>query len=338
MEGGVRLRLKDLDASWVSLSVVILQTASVKLSMFLEDRVKRHYHCRSESIITISGAKDFARVREVMGITPPFSDRWFVGVDLSKHYTKELVPLIKTSPTCVFFCTCTRYKEYKRLKDELKGWQGVCDFYLGYLNRVDFVYLYDLLVPAGNRLSKQLFDFVMSGYSSDVDAVMGLFAHLASGGVAQTRGDITELCGLGGNTTESYVVSLLKPLSGSDKGLKVVMRNRVRAGLELAGALGYGTLYNFMAKTLLCFIELKQLMIAGVVYKSVRNLPKSYDEQALSRYQKYLWRLREIPMTKLLTLRGCMGDTAWHSELDMVRFLYSYYGFESIQTLRGLKA
>ena len=89
-----------------------------------------------------------------------------------------------------------------------------------------------------------------------------------------------------------------------------------------------------MHKSLRTLCELKQLMIAGVVYKSVHNLPDSYNEKDIAKYQKYIWRLREIPLSKLLRIINCMGSQ-WQNELDFVQFIYRYYYEESILLING---
>ena len=324
------MRLSDLDSKTASLNVVILQTPSTKLMMFLEDRIKRKFRCNSDSIMSIENKKQLKDVKNLMGVNPPDSAKWFISVDLDKFYDKELVKLIKDSTTCFFFITCSKYSQFKDIKESLKQVSGVYDFYMTYMRKPDFIYLYDALTLSDNKLSTQLFNYVAQSYSSDIEAIMTLLLSLNSGVQFNSRKDISDVCGIGGNSTESFIFSLLKPISGSDKGLKTVMKNRITAGVDLCETLGYGTFYNYMAKSLLCFIEIKQLLISGVIYKCIRNLPDSYDEKTLSRYNKYLWRLKQIPTSDLLRLRQCLGDKRWNSELDFLNFLYKYYTIEAL--------
>lgn len=330
------MRLADLDAKTANVNVLLLQTPSSKLYMFLFDKIKRKYHINVDSTIAVENKSDLKRVKEVVGIRPPFSEKWFVTVNLDKFNDKSLIEAIKMSSTCVFFVTCSKYGQYKAFKDSLKNYSGVYDYYINYLRRPDFIYLYDAFVPEGNRLTKQLFDYTVTSYSGDIEAVMDLFLHLGQGESIESRKDISEICGIGGNSTEGFIFSLLKPLSGSDKGLNTVLKNRIKAGIDLCDTLGCSTCYNFISKNLYNFIVIKQLLISGVVYKSIRNLPDTFDEKSLARCQKYLWRLKEIPMTSLLQLRSCMGDT-WRSDLDFLRFIYKFYYIESLNKLNEMK-
>ena len=323
------MRLSDLDSKNLNLSVLLLQTPSNKLTLFLQDKIKRKFSIKLDAIIEIETKGDLKKIKDVIGLKPPFSEKWYVPIDLDKLYDKTLIQYIKSSSTCVFFCTCSKYSTFKRFKDDLKGEAGVVDFYINYMRRHDFIYLYDAFVHSDNKLTKQLFDYVIKSYASDVEAMFELLVHLSQGEVFNNRKDIADVCGLGGLSVESYIFDLLKPLSGSDKGLATVMKNRMRAGTELAESMDYGKMYNFMAKSIKNFCDLKQLIITGVVYKSVYNLPDSYDEKALSRYQKYIWRLKEIPLSDLLRLRQCMGDVRWSNDLDFVNFIYKYYLLKS---------
>lgn len=319
------MRLSDIDSATFNASVAIVQTASPKLSMFIQDKLKAKYGCRGEAIIDIENKTDYKKVKSILGVYPSLADKWFVRVDIDKFSDKDLIQIIKQSTTCLFFCTCSKYRNFKNFREALKGVDGVCEFYINSLRRPDFVYLYDGLTPKDNKLTKQLFDYVYKSYMNDVEAVLNLLLQLNQGTKVESRKDITEICGLGGLSVESYVFDLLKELSGSDKGLLTVIKNRAKAGVDLADSIGLRSMYNFMVRSVKLLCELKMLMISGVVYKSVRNLPDSFDEPALARYQKYIWRLREIPLSKLLKLRQCLGETPWKTEFDFLAFLYAYY-------------
>lgn len=327
------MRLSDIDSDTLGISVAIVQTPSSKMLMYLQDKLKAKYNCRSESVIDIENKTDYKKIKAVLGVFPPFAEKWFVQVNLDKFRDKELIGLIKQSTTCLFFCTCSKYKTFKDFKEALKGVEGVCDFYITTLRRVDFVYLYDGFTGNGNKLTKQLFDYVFKSYMTDVEAVFTLLLQLAQGTKIENRKDITEICGLGGLSVESYIFDLLKDLSGSDKGLLTVIKNRTKAGVDLCNSVGLRSMYNFMNRSIGLLCELKMLMISGVVYKSVRNLPDTFDEAALVRYQKYIWRLKEIPLSSFLRLRQCIGETPWKTELDFLGFIYKYYTEKSVSLI-----
>lgn len=319
------MHLSSIEDRGASPYIVLLQTSSTMLYFFLKDKIKSMFNCKGESIIYFEKKSDIKGVRAVIGLNPVFSEKWFVEIDMNKFDSKDVRKIIKNSNTCVFFLTCSKYSIYKSLKEEFKDSSDVYDFYVNYLSRTDMTYLYDSIVPSDKRLSKQLFDYVVQSYGNDIDAVFELFTRLANGDEFNSRKDISDVCGIGGNSVESFIFSLLKELSGSDKGLKKVISNRVKAGKDLSTALGVSSMYNFMSRSIRLLSELKMLMISGVVYKTIRNLPDTYDEKALCRYQKYIWRLKQIPLSDLLRLRQAMGSKIWQSDMDFIRFIYNYY-------------
>ena len=239
---------------------------------------------------------------------------------------------MKESTTCFFFCTCSKYSTFKDVKEKLKNLK-VVDLYINYLRKPDFVYLYDSLTLSDNKLDNKLFNYVIQSYSGDVESVLELFKRMNQGEKFTSRKEIADVCGIGGNSIESFLFTILKPISGSDKGLKTVIKNRMNAGVDLGNTLGWNTFYNFLASSIERFCELKMLSISGVVYKQVRNLPDSFDEVKLARYQKYLWRLRDIPMSDFLRVRQCMGNRSWRKDTEFIEFIYRLYSVKAIEKL-----
>lgn len=319
------MQLSDLDSKNFSPDILLVQTPCIKLQMFLQDKIKLRYHVTSEAVIDINTKSDYKQLKEIIGSIPPFSDRWYVQVDLDKHNNKEFIGLVKQIDTAIFFCTCSSYRTYKEFKEKFEDDQDFCDLYLNYLRKADFIYLYDLYVLEDNKLSSELLNYCIKSYSGDLDSVFKLLESLKSGVAFNSRKEIADVCGIGGLSVESVIFDMLKPLSGSDKGLNRVFKNRLRACKELSESLGYSTFYNFMSRDIRLFCELKMLIISGVVYKKVRGLPDSFDEKALSRYQKYIWRLKEIPMSELLRLKSCMGGKTWRADIDILDFVYRYF-------------
>lgn len=330
--------LRNLDEKNTVCNVLILQTSSDKLRMFVEDKVKRKYKCNADSIISCRSKKDYKQVKDIINVVPSFSDKWYIDVDLDACNDKDFINLVKEATTCVFFCNVSKYSTYKKFKTDIKQVSGVLDYYITYLRKNDFIYLYDAFVSEDKRLSKVLFDYVVQSYSADIESVFNLFIELANGKEVQSRKDIADICGLGGNSTESFILSMLKEPPSTEKGLKKVLQNRIRAGYELAESYGYSSFYNRLRNTLSSFIQLKELIISGVVYKQVHKLPECYDENKLSKYQRYVWRLKEIPLSRILRLYTALGTSTWKSDLDFLNFVYKYVYVEEKNSLEVLKS
>ena len=326
----IYLQLRDLDATRIDPKVILLQTPSTQLGIYVWDKLRLRYHSNSDSIIDITAKKDLKRVKEICATSPPFGEKWLVRVPLGVVEQKEFVKLVQESISCVFFCISDKYKQFKGYKTAFKD-ENIIDLYIMYMRRADMLYLYDALVPEVNRLSKPLFDYVAQSYSSDIDAIFDLFLALNRGEEFTSRKDIADLCGLGNNSVESFVFTLLKPPSSTDKGIQSSMRNRVKIGVDLGNTLGWGTFYNFLNSSLESFIQIKMLMISGVVYKQIDTLPDVYDTNKLAKYNKYIWRLGGIPLSRFLRIKSMLSLTGrWGSGSDFLEFIYGYYS-ESVK-------
>lgn len=318
--------LRSLDDADGAIKVCLLQTPSQKLEMFMEDKLKRMLGSTNDTIIDLVNKKDIKEVKNIQTIDPPFAKKWLIRVDLKKFgVNKELLQLINESTTCLFFCKADKYVTYKSFKDLCKKVDYFYDFYLNTLRRNDLLYLYTCFVPQSNQLTKQLFDYVAQSYSADIEAIFDLFLELASGAEIKNRKDIADICGIGGNSIESFVFSLLKPPPITEKGVKTVLRNRLKAGLELADVYGLRKFYNFLNSALKSILDIKMLCMSGAVYKQLINLPDGYDERKLSKYQRYLWKIKEIPTTRILRCKYMLTQSqGWNDELEFVLFVYSY--------------
>lgn len=330
------MRLADLDNKNAKINVVLVNTNSTKMHLFLNDKLKKQAHCNADNSFIVYGKENLKEIKELIGIFPPFSDKWFVHIDLDNINTKEIglsdiADIIKKSNTVLFYCVCSKYATYKKMKELLKGINGLYDFYLSYLRRADFIYLYDAFVPTDKRLTQQLLNFVIQTYSDKVESLFDLFQSLANGKEFKTRKDIIELCGAEESTPESYVFSLLKPLTGSVRGFKTTMKQRMKAGLEMASGIednSFRRLYGYMRKNVDAMIAIKMLLISGKLYK---DIPKEWVDYYnihgnlyIDKYQRYIWKLKTIPLSRLLLLRQSMG-TSWVTDTDFFRFLYTYY-------------
>lgn len=334
--------LSELDKK--DYDVVLLQSNSEKMKMYVQDKLKAKFHSTRDTIMTVNTNKDLRPIREVSGLIPPFSEKWLVFINLNKKIsTRDVINVIDNSTTCVFVVITEKYKDYKSLKDALKKKHTLVEQYLSYLRREDFIYLYDALVPRDKQMSKQLFDYLVQGYSADIESVLDLFVALNDGKKIKTRKDIADICGIGGLTIDSFVFSMLKEPSKSDKGLKRVMHNRILAGEELIEVYELGTFYRFLRSCIYNLVQVKMLKDTGVIYKTIRNLPDGYDQMKLIRYQKYMWSLNEIPLSRILRLYSCIGDKTWKTDLDYLNFMYSYFkrsysdGVVSLKDVKGGK-
>jgi len=330
------VKLSELTNSISTARAIVFQSQCSALEMFVSDRIKSGLNCNKDTCFTLSTAKELTSLKTICNIIPPFAIKWFVTVELEKFEKNitDLVKLIKMSTTVVYFLRATNYSQYKNIKYELRKCEYILDFYVNWLRRDDFLYLYTEFVPKENRLNKKLFDYVYQGYSNDVSAVFELFDSLKDGSVIETEAQIADICGVGSNSIESFTMAILKPPSQSVNGLKIVLRNRIKAGTGLAEVYKWDTFHAYLKNSVKALIDLKMLYMSGIITKHVTNIPASYDEKKLVRYQRYLYRLREIPLTRLIRVLYFLDAQRWQTGVDFIRFIY-LYTYES-QRIEGI--
>ena len=105
------------------------------------------------------------------------------------------------------------------------------------------------------------------------------------------------------------------------RGLKTVLRLRIKAGIDLGETLTYPTFYNYLKNGVDSCIDIKMLQISGIIYKEIKGLPEGYDEKKLSKYQRYLYKITEIPMSSFLRLANQLKECdRWKEELDFISY------------------
>lgn len=318
------MALKELDND---LSFVLFQTTSDLMRIFIQDKLKKTNNNSTGNIFIIENKKDFKEALSTCNVQPFGADKWLFIIDTNKMNLsyKDLKDIVRNNSSGVFLVEVHKYKEYKRIKNIVGDSEGFLDLYLPRLRRDDFLYLYDYYTPSWNKLTPKLYNQIYRDYSNDVDAVMNLFKAMQNGTRVTSIKDVTLTVGVAGNTVESYIISLLKEPPTTAKGAEIIIRNRVKSGLELAEVHGYEKMWVYMVSCIKSFTDIKILMINGIVYKKIQTeLPEGYDDKKLFRYQKYIWRLESIPLSRVIRLRYALQRNKWQSGEDFLRFIYDY--------------
>ncbi len=325
--------LADLELGLKEVDIVLLCTDSPRLSLFLERILKDRIGVDNSAIIDVFSRANLSELRELKGVCPPLSDRWFVRITLSdKLEVKDIQKFLTWRNFCTFI-VCKSYKDYKKLMALCEHAEGVYNYYLRNLNKSNIAYLYRKIVTRKGIDNQQymmtptLFRYVCNSYSREVDKILLLFDAINDGADITSRTDIVNICGNAGTTVEEYIFELLKPLTTTSRGVKTRFNRSVKTGLDLLQVFEYSHLYYALRKTLLTFIEIKGLQIA--------NLQKGLQEE-LKSYNRYKDRIFEVPMSSLLKLSSALGTEAWQNDADFLRFLYTYYNMCNIDTIAKL--
>lgn len=303
-------------------NVHMLLTSSNLIELYVYDKIRDFCKAsRDESIYEANTVREFRDIIDLVNLYPMQSNKWLFIIDYSK--IKREVEKNKGIFESVSSCFLIRVSKYKDFKDFKEFYPKVNDLYLSVIRRNEVMYLLD-----GYGLSQKLVDFVAKSYYRDPEKVFTLKKALDSGSRVSTQKDIVSICGSSAGSINHFIMLLLAPKPTTEKGSKTVYHNRISIGLELIDTYGISSVYNFLVSGVKDLIQIKTLYLRGVIYDSIRDLPPGFDEKKLSRYSIYLRKIKEeISYSSLMSLYLALKENGkWFSYLDMIKFLYDYYG------------
>lgn len=322
------MALAMLQDRQVNLKVVLLYTQSNSLELFIEDMIRRRFNINNDNIVNVTSKKELKQTEGVSSVVPFLSDRWLFKVpEADKVVGKEIVTLVRKASSGVYLLKFEKYRDYIKVKKLLDREQGVLDLYLAFLRKDDFTFLYKRVVlnNGGYVLTKPLLDFVSKGYSGEVESLFTLFNLLKDGQEVKTRKQVIDICGLSANTIDNFMFSLLKEPNLTKNGLKKYNSNRIVEAVDLAERYSWRTFRNYLRTSVKSCIDIKMILSSGEIYDDIRNYEnEGYEVKRLKRYQRFLYRIKEINIAKFLGLLDNLDKRRWESDLDFLNFFYNY--------------
>lgn len=303
-----------------SKSIHLLYSNSSKAELYVYDCLKKSCEATRESIFEVDSKKAFNEMVELSSLQPYLAKRWLFVVNYSK--LKGMCKQGKSvfqSDVASFIVKVSTYKEYKEFKS-LVG--SVNDIYLAYIKKSDIMYILNEY-----KLSQKVIDFIASSYSSDVEKIFELRDVLSQGVEVTTAKDVVGLIGVSGGSVGKFALQLLAVPPKTEKGLKMVLHNRIRDAKSLIDTYGLRSFKNFLTASVKDILDIKTLYNQGIIFKHIRDVPEVYDEKRLSRYEYCLEKIEfEIPYARVLNLYCKLKQEHWVNDKDMLEFMYNYYG------------
>ena len=306
------------------LNVVLLQTPSELLEIFVQDRLKMLAKANSETSFKIDSKKSLKEVASIISVEPFGAEKWFVLIDLDKVAIPDITKIITENSTCIILCTVSSYQAFKKFKDMFAELDDFLNYYISYFKSLDIDYVYETLVPKEYRLDDKLYLLAKKRYSGDVDVIMKLIKGVSIGLEIRDKDELTEQCGLGGATVDKFILGLLTSTPQTAKGLTLVIKNKFRQVDELQKVLDWDKTWQYSLGAIRSISDVKMLYIGGDIYKSISKLPKGYNEKRLSRYNRYLEKIKEIPFSRILQLKQLLENNRWSNYTGFEAFIYSY--------------
>lgn len=302
-------------------NVHMVITSSSLAEMYVYDALRERCKAGSDSIYRVEKASEFKQILELIPMQSYMADRWLFVINYSKlkSQVKASKGIFESETSC-FLITVKNYADYKEFKEICPR---VNDMYLSFMREAEVGYLF---YPY--KMSQKNIEFIARSYGRDPERIFELLKEIRNGYKVETQKDIVKVCGASAGSVAHFVVSLLNDPPSTDKGSRMVIRNRIKQTEELIDAYGVKSFRNFLVGTVRDILDIKVLYMEGVVYKSIRDIPECYDEKRLSRYNYYFRRItEEIPYGRIVRLYvELRGMGAWYSKSQVLQFIYDYYG------------
>lgn len=310
--------LKDLNNE--EKRVFLLLTSSNLAEIYVYDTLKNRCNATLESIMDINSTSTYKGMMELVNVQPNLADSWLFVIQYNK--VKSLIKKalgIFQSTSSVFLIKVNNYKEFKEVKETIKG---VSDLYLSSIKRNEVL---DLL--RGFKISQNVMDFIAYSYYREPDKVFEIRKELLNGAVIENTKDVVKLCGESQGSIQNFVLQLLTDKPKTEMYLKRSYKKRVNTLYDICESFSPMTAYNYIKASVKDILYIKMLYLEGKIYDNIRELPECFDEKKLSKYNYKLREIAEdISYDKILHLFNKLNDCGrWYNVQDGIMFLYNYY-------------
>ena len=295
---------------------------SGKLDLFVYNMLKKATNGNKDTVIYVNKKSDVEEMSDLSLVMPMNAEQWLfiISYDKVKRHRRKIIELIKQkNPSSKYLISFEKYVDFRRFNDDLGSM--VNSMYLKNLNQKDVRFLFRKY-----KFDKDLFQFIFYSYRSEVEKMMTLLSFLDMGQTVKSRKDVTDLVGVSTGSIQHFIFQLLgkKPLSLKSQG--IIVKNRTVTISELAKVYGVRQLKGIITNSVKDILDIKSLNLTGVLYKSIDRIPEGYDSTRLLKYKPFYAKILDVPYIRILDLYLLLyNEWSWNSELDMYRFIYTYY-------------
>lgn len=313
---------------------IIIYYDSPSVQYFVRGILKDKFKMHKDFILTINTAKELNEAKLNSFVPPLLCDKWLMHVDADKLSKKDLASGVsKVTPSGVTVYWTTTYRTYKYLLslDSVKKQGSYCTSYrLTKGNYTDIRYIYNKVLEGSrykDSLSKELFNYVATSYNYDLESVFKLFRSIRSGNEFNTRREIIEEVGAGGNSVDTFTLTLLRTSANTEKGKKQGVAKALKLLADLNVTYKFSTIRNFMLNTVNGLIDIKQLQIMGYYRKINPIIPESFDTKRLGRLKRFDYVvINDITLPRLLNLKLCLLHyDDFNTEIALIQTICAYY-------------
>ena len=315
--------------------IILVQSAS--LAYLIKNEIKTQYNGHRDYIVDVSTQKQLHEAKLDSYVAPMLTDKWLIHVNADKLSKKEVIAgLQKNTYYGVTVYWTEKWSTFNQLINlDIVKRQGVhCPYFR--FTRLGFYEIKNLLeteVPPKKQLPEDLKVFVAKNYQFDVQSVMDLISLLKSGNAIETKKELIEAIGVGGNSVANLTLKILKSVPKTEKGRKRIISDTIKLMQDLSYSYNYQTIRRFMLNNIEGCVEMKTLQIMGIYNKPNKEIPEAFDSKRLGMLRRFEYIiLEEVSFPRLLNLKLCLLKYSdFNAEAALIQTIMEYYNHFEVE-------
>lgn len=321
-------KLKKLNDEVVNI-IVLVQSAS--LAYLIRNEIKDQYKAHKDFIVDVATPKQLNDAKLDSYVAPMMCDKWLIHVNADKLNKKDIIAgLNRNTYHGVTVYWTEKWSTFNQLINlDIVKRQGVHTPYFRFtrLSFYEIKHLLETEVPPKKRLSEELQVFVCKNYQFDIQSVMDLITMLKSGNAIETKKELIEAIGVGGNSIANLTLKILKSVPKTEKGRKKIIGDTIKLIQDLSYSYNYQTIRRFMLNNLEGCVEMKTLQIMGLYNKPNKEIPEAFDSKRLGMLRRFEYIiLEEVSIPRLLNLKFCLTKYSnFNAEASLLQAIMEYY-------------
>ena len=325
------MSLKSLETLNNNVTNIIILVQSASMQYYVKNKIKETFQGHRDFITEVTTQKQLNDAKLDSYVAPMFCDKWLIHVDADKLSLKDTIAgLDRNTHHGITIYWTEKWATFNKLKslDIVEKQGSHCPVFR--FTRLSFYEILDLmheLVPENKRLTRDLEVFVAKGYQFDIQSVMDLISWLRSGNTFDTKREIIEQIGVGGNSVANLLIRILMSSPDTERKRKRNVSDIIKLMEDLSFTYNHSTIRRFMLSNLEGCIEIKQLQIMGIYNKPNMEIPETYDAKRISmmrRFEKLI--LNDITLPQLLNLKlSLLHYNDFDSEVSLIQAIVAYF-------------
>jgi hypothetical protein len=313
-------------------SIHIICTNSDEAKAYIRTTVLDLLNLDTADTLEISTKQEFEQALSETAVPPFFSSEWLCFVNYNSYLFYTLTSSVRamTMGFGTYIIFTENFQDYKKLREALPKNTVNCS-YLMRLDDRDFNFI---LGKSATKLSQKLYKQVRSGYKSNIEALFTLKSALDSGVKFGTSKQIEDMCGAPDFDAINFILNLCnyaQKTSQSDilseskwnKKIKNTIRKSTSTLLAASQLKSPRYCQVTLQNTAMNCLTCKREYLNGNLY--LPSDASEWEDTYLRKTAQKIAKISPIGVDYFLFVIEKLNSSIWHTEEDIVEFVYDYY-------------